>query len=157
MQRMAPFMVMPVQEADKRNGNPAVNKQRVQQKIQPRFKRSAYFPKYNYREHILPDTNQRPYLNRQNGIKHVCIERIVHINIAANYIKSRKQQKVRLEQMQDAVQHNRVALFNAFFKQLADITAAYVKLALSPAFALIPGLHEGQRLFVVCPPESPSW
>ena len=51
--------------------------------------------------------------------------------------------------MQNAIKHNRVTLFNAFFKQLADITAAYVKLALSPAFALIPGLHEGQRLFVV--------
>ena len=94
MQGVAPFMLIPVQEAQHHDGNPAVNKNRICKKIQPGFKGSADLPKHSYRENILANADDLPHLDGQHFVQNIGIKRHEIVNISTENEERGQQQKI---------------------------------------------------------------
>ena len=114
MQRVAPFMFVPVQEAKHDDGNPAVNKNGIRQQVQPGFCGSADLPKHCHREDVLAYADDLPYLDGKHFIQYIGIERNEIVNVGADDKERREQQEVRLYQIDHAVQHNNVMFCDSF-------------------------------------------
>ena len=83
---MAPFMLMTTEEADSSDGNPGIDKDGIEQKVDPGFKAGPDLPKTCYRENILPDTDDCPDFHGQDGIDDIRIEELNNLLLNMNII-----------------------------------------------------------------------
>lgn len=85
VQRVAPFVLVPVQEPKHYNGNPAVNENGINQQIQPGFKGSANLPQHRYRENVLAHADDLPNLDGQHLVQHVGVKGHQVVNVRAEH------------------------------------------------------------------------
>ena len=84
MERVIPDMVLAVDPAEGRNGDPAVDEDRVDQQVQPGLEGSADLPHDRHREHVLADADKLPDLHGQYGVQYVGIERNEVVDVGAD-------------------------------------------------------------------------
>ena len=105
MDGVIPFMLMAAEPANSGNGNPGIDKYRIEQQIEPGFSAGSNLPQAGYREDILSDTDNSPHLHRQDSINDISIKWNVLINPAAEYEEGGNHEEIRLNEVDSAVQH----------------------------------------------------
>ena len=149
MQGMAPFHLMTVLESQEIDRNPAVHEEGIDDEVQPRFGRYFDLQQHDDRYEILPDAENRPYLDGNELIQYIRVQGNIGIDHGNARINRRHHHEKRLRQGDDAVEHADIPRFDASGKELGNEPLAAVALSLGPAFALPAGLHETQGLFVI--------
>ena len=140
---------MPMQEAQNGDGHPAVEQQRIEQGIEPRFRSRIDLEQDDGGNHILGHPDHLPHMIGQQGIEHVGVEGHEIVDGAAKHEEGGNQHEIGLEHIDDPIQDHDVPLPDPLFQQFPHIPSCHIELALGPPLPLVPGSFEGLGFFVV--------
>lgn len=149
MLRMAPLVIVAVDESQENDGNPRIDEYRIEQHVQPGLPFGPNLDEDNHRQDVLAEHDSRHDLRRHEVIDVRIERREGELHIADDDKERRNHQKMRLHEVDALIPHADVLVLPARFEHLRDEAVADIELALCPALALIPGLLERKRLLVI--------
>lgn len=149
MLRVAPLVIVAVDESQEDDRNPRIDEYRIEQHVKPGLPLRPDLDEDDHRQDVLAEHDSRHDLRRHEVIDVRIERREGKLHIADDDEERRDHQEVRLHEVDALIPHADVLVLPASLEHLRDEAVAYIELALCPALALIPGLLERQRLLVI--------
>ena len=146
---MAPFMLVAMNETEEDDRDPGVDEDRIEQHIKPCLPSDVHLQQDDHRQDVLTEHDGR-HEARWHDVVDVRIERChAELDVADDDEDRGNHEEMRLHEVDAFIPHADILMLPALFEHLRDIAVADIELALCPAFTLIPGLLERQRLFII--------